>query len=61
MNTLFSQFVADESGAGAVEYALVLMLALAIVTLVSSSLKTQVSNMLTNIGAKLNSGLANIS
>ena len=61
MNNLFSKFAADESGAGAVEYALVLLLALAIVTLVSASLKTQVSGLLTNIGGKLNTAVTNFS
>ena len=61
MNNLFSKFAADESGAGAVEYALVLLLALAIVTLVSASLKTQVTGLLTNISSKLTTGLNNIS
>jgi len=61
MSNLLSKFVADESGAGAVEYALVLLLALAIVTMVSNAMKTQVSNMLVNIGSKLNAGLNNIS
>jgi Flp pilus assembly pilin Flp len=61
MNNLLSKFAADESGAGAVEYALVLLLALAIVTLVSASLKTQVSGLLTNIGGKLNTAVTNFS
>jgi Flp pilus assembly pilin Flp len=61
MSKLFTSFVADESGAGAVEYSLVLLLALAIVTMVSTSMKSQVSSMLVNIGSKLNAGLNNIS
>jgi Flp pilus assembly pilin Flp len=61
MNNLLSKLAADESGAGAVEYALVLLLALAIVTLVSASLKTQVSGLLTNIGGKLNTAVTNFS
>ena len=38
MTKLISQFVADEAGAGAVEYALVIVMAIAIVTAVSSTL-----------------------
>ena len=61
MNKLLSRFAADESGAGAVEYALVLLVAVAIVTLVAGSLKTQISALLTSIGTKLTTGLNAIS
>jgi Flp pilus assembly pilin Flp len=61
MTKLISQFVADEAGAGAVEYALVIVMAIAIVTAVSSTLKTQVSAFITQIGAKLTNAVNTIS
>ncbi len=61
MSNLLSKFAADESGAGAVEYALVLLVAVAVVALVNSSLKTAISGMLTSIGAKLGTAVNTIS
>jgi Flp pilus assembly pilin Flp len=60
MRHILKTYIADDNGSGAVEYALVLLLALSTVTIVSKGLKGQVSNMLGNIGIKLNSGLNNI-
>lgn len=61
MSNLLSKFAADESGAGAVEYALVLLLALALVTLVTTTLKPYISTMISAIGGKLTTGVNNIS
>jgi Flp pilus assembly pilin Flp len=61
MSNLLSKFVADESGAGAVEYALVLLLALALVTLVTTTLKPYISTLISTIGGKLTTGVNNIS
>ena len=61
MTKIFSQFAADEAGAGAVEYALVIVMAIAIVTAVSSTLKSQVTAFITQIGQKLNNAVNTIS
>ena len=61
MTKIISQFLADESGAGAVEYALVIVMGIAIVTAVSSSLKTQVTAFVSSIGRKLTNAVNTIS
>lgn len=61
MSNLLSKFAADESGAGAVEYALVLLLALAVVVAITPVLKGQVTAFLTGISPKLVTGLNLIS
>lgn len=61
MSNLLSKFAADESGAGAVEYALVLLLALAVVVAITPVLKAQVTAFLTGISPRLTAGLSLIS
>ena len=56
MKNIIHRFIDDETAAGAVEYALVLLLILATITLVASSLKLQISGLMTTLGVKLSSG-----
>jgi Flp pilus assembly pilin Flp len=57
MKTLFERYIDNDDGGGAVEYALVLLLALSVVSIASRGLKTQVSGMMLSVGSKLNSGV----
>ena len=61
MKNLISQFVMDESGAGAIEYALIVLLAIAIVSLIGIFLKSQVTNMTSTIANRLGALINNLS
>ena len=53
MSKLISNFVSDESGAGAIEYALVILLAVAVVIAITPVLKGQITSFLTTYNTKL--------
>lgn len=61
MNNLILRFLDDENGNGAIEYAMVLLIILTTVGLLSSSVKIQISTLITNIGTKLTSAVNTIS
>ena len=53
MSKLISNFVSDESGAGDIEYALVILLAVAVVIAITPVLKGQITSFLTTYNTKL--------
>ncbi len=53
MSKLISNFVSDESGAGAIEYALVILLAIAVVVAITPVLKGQITSFLSTFNSKL--------
>ena len=61
MKNLISQFVMDESGAGAIEYALIVLLAIAIVSIIGIFLKAQVTSMTSTIAQRLSNVINNLS
>ena len=61
MKNIIHRFINDETAAGAVEYVIVILLIITTVTLVASSLKLQISGLMTNLGVKLISGTNTIS
>ncbi len=61
MKAFMSRFIFDEKGQLTVEFALVFLLIIATVSLMSSILKVQLSNLMTSIGTKLNSAVNIIS
>ena len=61
MSKLISNFVSDESGAGAIEYALVILLAIAVVVAITPVLKGQITSFLTSYAGKLTASSNNIS
>ena len=61
MSKLISNFVSDESGAGAIEYALVILLAVAVVVAITPVLKGQITSFLTSYAGKLTASSNNIS
>ena len=61
MNNLLSQFAADESGAAAVEYALVILVSIGVVAVVNATLKPAISNLISGISGKLTTAINNFS
>lgn len=61
MNNLLSQFASDESGAAAIEYALVILVSIGVVAVVSATLKPAISSLVSTIGTKLDRAVNNFS
>jgi Flp pilus assembly pilin Flp len=61
MNNLLSQFAADESGAAAVEYALVILVSIGVVAVVNATLKPAISSLVSTISGKLNTAVTSFS
>ena len=61
MNNLLSQFASDESGAAAIEYALVILVSIGVVAVVSATLKPAISNLVSTISGKLTTAVTSFS
>jgi Flp pilus assembly pilin Flp len=61
MNKLLSQFASDESGAAAIEYALVILVSIGVVAVVSATLKPAISSLVSTISVKLDRAVNNFS
>ena len=61
MNNLLSQFAADESGAAAVEYALVILVSIGVVAVVNATLKPAISSLVSTISGKLTTAVTSFS
>ena len=61
MNKLLSQFASDESGAAAIEYALVILVSIGVVAVVSATLKPAISSLVSTISLKLDRAVNNFS
>ena len=61
MNNLLSQFAADESGAAAIEYALVILVSIGVVAVVNATLKPAISSLVSTISGKLNTAVTSFS
>ena len=61
MKNLISQFVSDESGAGAIEYALIVLLSIAVVSLIGIAVKSQLSSLTSTISTRLTNVIGNLS
>ena len=61
MNNLLSQFAADESGAAAIEYALVILVSIGVVAVVNATLRPAISSLVSTISGKLNTAVTSFS
>lgn len=61
MNKLLSQFASDESGAAAIEYALVILVSIGVVAVVNATLKPAISSLVSTISGKLNTAVVSFS
>jgi Flp pilus assembly pilin Flp len=61
LRKLFLNYLIDEAGETGLEYSLVLLISLAIISMTSESLKDKLSNMIINLGSTFNSRVNNIS
>jgi Flp pilus assembly pilin Flp len=61
MNMLLSQFASDESGAAAIEYALVILVSIGVVAVVNATLKPAISSLVSTISSKLDKAVISFS